>query len=264
MGEAIGRLATERAGASESARGEGAPPRTTTSIIKSKCARFALDAQDSIRQHPKITGQGLNDRAADTFDPLYVIARHAGPDWETKLHTAAIALNSTDNSDSGTALLLDIFDVFCGTTEDKMFSSDLITRLRQGATASQTLKYSVINEYQISKILRRYGVKPTTIRIGKIVNRGYLAADFREALKRYVTREDAEARMNGAYRRAQLHKEAYLEAQKEETLVRQALASAPPGKVWTISEAVAKVRELQKAAQTNGQKTESANPATSA
>src|SRR5580698_10157797 len=55
-----------------------------TAEIKSKCARFALDAHASIAQHPKINGEGLNDRAADTFDPLFVIARHRwdlSPEW---------------------------------------------------------------------------------------------------------------------------------------------------------------------------------------
>ncbi len=128
-----------------------------TTEIRAKCARFALDAHNSIAQHPKITGQGLNDRAADTFDPLYVIARHAGPDWEKKLHAAATTLSATaDSENSGAGLILDILDIFTETASEKMFSRDLVARLRDGATASQTLKYSAINEYHISKILRQY------------------------------------------------------------------------------------------------------------
>jgi hypothetical protein len=53
-----------------------------TADIKSKCARFALDMARGVGQSPKIRCDGLNDRAADTFDPLFVIARLAGQDWE--------------------------------------------------------------------------------------------------------------------------------------------------------------------------------------
>jgi hypothetical protein len=227
--------------------------------IRSKCARFALDAHESTRQHPKISGQGLNDCAADTFDPLYVIARHAGSDWENKLHAAALSLSSiADSENSGTALLLDILDVFFEYGGEKIFSHDLVAGLREGATASQTLKYSAINEFHISKMLRRYGVKPATIRIGKVVRNGYHAADFREALKRYVSREDAEARIEGAGRRAQLQEEAQAEARKEADLINQVLASSPHDKLWTAPEAMAKLRELQKLSHNVG-KTESTN-----
>ncbi|HUA66652.1 MAG TPA: DUF3631 domain-containing protein, partial [Alphaproteobacteria bacterium] len=75
--------------------------------IKAKCARFALDHRQHIGQCEKIHGDGLNDRAADTFDPLYVIARLAGQEWEEKLHAAALALaHSAQSRSSGTDLLL--------------------------------------------------------------------------------------------------------------------------------------------------------------
>jgi hypothetical protein len=39
-----------------------------TTEIKARCARFALDMAQFISESGKIRGEGLNDRAADTFE----------------------------------------------------------------------------------------------------------------------------------------------------------------------------------------------------
>jgi putative DNA primase/helicase len=256
--------------ASAEARGSKIPSirqRTIVAEIRSKCARFALDAADSIQQHPKITGQGLNDRAADTFDPLYVIARHAGPDWEKKLHAAALALSATtDSENSGASLILDILDIFTETASEKMFSRDLVARLREGATASQTLKYSAINEYHISKILRQYHIHPSHVRIGKEVSRGYLATDFRDALKRYVSEADIQARVQEMNQRWKLQAEASAQAQKEIELRQQLMATVQKnGKLgpetWAILDQLNNMKQTGSAVSSPPTKDEELNAA---
>jgi hypothetical protein len=191
-----------------------------TDDIKSRCARFALDSGAAIAQSPKIRCDGLNDRAADTFDPLFVIARLAGPAWETKLRAAALALSSTaDLEHSGAGLILDILDIFAETDVEKIFTRNLVSYLRDGGVKSQTLRGASINEYHISKILRPYGIKPVSIRIGKEVRQGYHAADFHEALKRYVSVADIEARMERIQHHWQLQAEAHAEAVKQQALL---------------------------------------------
>ncbi|HXC34777.1 MAG TPA: DUF3631 domain-containing protein [Candidatus Acidoferrales bacterium] len=177
------------------------------SAIKAKCARFAQDQGRAIGQCGKIHGDGLNDRAADTFDPLYVIARLAGEHWEQKLHTAALALAPIVQSrNSGAELLLDIYTVFALSSGEKMFTRHLIATLsnEEFATASMAAKYSSIDEFEISKRLRPYGIKPSLIRIGKKVGKGYWAKDFTEALARYVPDADVEARMKEVERENKL------------------------------------------------------------
>ena len=223
-----------------------------TAEIKSKCARFALDTVQSIAQSPKIRGDGLNDRAADTFDPLFVIARLAGQEWETKLRAAALALSSTaDTENSGASLLLDISEILVDTGNEKMFSRDIVTQLREGSLKSQTLKYSAINEYQISKMLRQYHVRSAYVRIGKEVSRGYYASDFRDAIKRYVSLADKHARMQAAERRWQLQAEATAEAQRQAELARQLMATVHKDKKIT-DEAWAILDQLNNMKQTDG------------
>ncbi|HEV2453372.1 MAG TPA: DUF3631 domain-containing protein [Verrucomicrobiae bacterium] len=100
-------------------------------VIKAKCARFALDEAQKIARHNKIRGEGLNDRAADTFDPLYVIARLAGKEWEEKLHAAALAISPGSGGSKNTAaeLLLDIFSIFLSTGKTKIFTRTLVDNI---------------------------------------------------------------------------------------------------------------------------------------
>jgi Protein of unknown function (DUF3631) len=208
-----------------------------TAEIKAKCARFALDMGQGIGSSPKIRCDGLNDRAADTFDPLFVIAHLASEDWETKLRAAALSLSSTaDTENSGSGLIMDIIDIFVDTGREKIFTRDLIPLLRDGGLKSQVLQPVNITEYQISKILRRYGIKPISVRIGKEVKNGYHAIDFREAVRRYVSYADREANLKAAHQRWQLQREAAEEAAKQQALFEKFKAVIPMDETLSDSE----------------------------
>jgi putative DNA primase/helicase len=208
-----------------------------TAEIKAKCARFTRDMAQFIAEAGKIRGEGLNDRAADTFDPLFVIARLAGEEWEEKLRAAALALCSTaDIENSGSGLILEIMDILNESTCEKMFSRDIVAGLRERGMKSQTLKNSSLNEHQMARILRPYGVKPTAIRIGREVRNGYTVSDFREALKRYVSKEDIEARIQAIDQRWKLQREAAAEEAKLEALFVKFKAALPKDKKLTEEE----------------------------
>jgi len=191
-----------------------------TAEIRSKCARFAWDAAAAIAQAPKIRGEGLNDRAADTFDPLYVIARLAGPEWEQKLHAAALDLSAVVSAQNpGAELLLDVLSVCAEYAREKIFSRELVDLLRHGQSArsviSTAVDYGFITEHRIAQMLRPYGIRPSCIRLGREVNKGYAAADLREALNRYVPRAEIEKRSTELKQLSQLEAEALQE--KEST-----------------------------------------------
>lgn len=165
--------------------------------IKAKCARFALDAGERIAFSERIRRDGLNDRAADTFDPLYAIARLAGKEWEEKLHAAAVAVSASAQSKStATDLLLDIYSIFLSTGRKKIFTSTLAEYLRdeEFTVASAALKEPALDEQKISRLLRAYGIKPSPCRMGSRVARGYAVEDFRDAIARYVPAADLEVR----------------------------------------------------------------------
>jgi putative DNA primase/helicase len=166
--------------------------------IKAKCVRFAQDFGSAIRECEKIHGDGLNDRAADTFDPLYVIARLAGKDWEQKLHAAALTLAPIAQSrSSGTELLQDIYAMLVLAKETKMFTRVILTFLKdpEFAPTSLATKYSALDELKIAQSLRPYGIKPIAIRIGKAVGKGYTIDELGDAVARYVPRAEIDARI---------------------------------------------------------------------
>ena len=179
------------------------------SVIKAKCARFALDEKQQIARHEKIRSKDLNDRAADTFDPLYVIARLAGQEWEQKLHAAALALSPGAGARSATAdLLLDMHSIFCLTGQKRMFSNRLVKLLCDEEDGlGLAAKYSALDECRLSDMLRPYGIKSATIRMGKKVGRGYFSEDFSDALARYVPTADVEARIQEVERQCKLWEE---------------------------------------------------------
>ncbi|HTV40311.1 MAG TPA: DUF3631 domain-containing protein [Candidatus Sulfotelmatobacter sp.] len=167
-------------------------------IFKAKCARFAQDFEPAIRECEKIHGDGLNDRAADTFDPLYVIARLAGQDWEQKLHTAALALAPVAQSrSSGTELLQDIYAMLVLSKETRMFTRTILTFLKDPEFAPESLvtKYSALDEFKIAQSLRPYGIKPIAFRMGKVVGRGYSVDELGDAVARYVPKAEIDARI---------------------------------------------------------------------
>jgi hypothetical protein len=169
-----------------------------TASIKAKCARFALDLGNAVRECEKIHGEGLNDRAADTFDPLYVIARLAGKAWEQRLHAAALALAPVAQSrNSGTELLQDIYAMFVLMNETKMFTRSILTCLKdpEFAPASLATKYSNLDEHKIAQNLRPYGIKPMVFRAGKHIGRGYTMEALKDAVARYVPKAEIDARI---------------------------------------------------------------------
>ena len=134
---------------------------------------------------------------------------------------------------------------------EKMFSRDIVARLRDGGMKSQALKYSSINEYHISKMLRHYGIRPTTLRVGKQVSSGYIASDFREAMERYVSEEDIEKHVEELRNKCQLQEEARAEAAKQEALIDKVVAAIPKGKFLTqheIMELTMKIKQEEEMA----------------
>jgi putative DNA primase/helicase len=115
---------------------------------------------------------GLNDRAADTWEPLIAIADLAGGDWPARARAAALALsgeNSGKDDDIDTLLLSDIRDAFDHFGNDRLSSEDLIGYLA-GLEARPWAEWShgkPMSKFQLSKRLKNYAIVSGTIRTGK-------------------------------------------------------------------------------------------------
>jgi hypothetical protein len=211
--------------------------------IKSACKRWADDHAKQVREWPRRVLPEVNDRASDTFEPLLVIAEMAGADVYEKVTQAAIRLCGHANTEPEAAgLMLDIMTVFIFRKTNRVFSRDLAEALKgkSGWIAYDVTSRGAVTELSIATTLRKYGIRPTTVRIGPEVSKGYKWEDFRQALDHYVPKQEVERKlqelhaMNDLAFEAQKEKEALaaakaaqeaVDGQKEEEAVEQIMAS---------------------------------------
>jgi hypothetical protein len=133
---------------------------------------------------------GIEDRAADVWEPLIAIGALAGEPWQDRLTAAASSLNSrrADRDPSlGIQLLRDIRDVFDQLQVDRIPSAELADQLAdiEGAPWAD-LRGVPIDAQGIAKRLRAYEVRPDSHRFGDHTARGYLREDFYDAWRRYL------------------------------------------------------------------------------
>jgi hypothetical protein len=83
------------------------------------------------------------------------------------------------------------------------------------------------------------------MRVGKEVCRGYVTEDFQEAISRYVPVADFQARVDELGRRAELQKEAKIEAEKEAALIERVMAAAPRDRAMGVQETMALITQLE-------------------
>ena len=187
--------------------------------IVRKCVRASTDLAQQVQAAETERVEGLNDRAADTYEPLAVIARLAGGDWPAKLAAAARTLNgSAYMANESAELLLDILACYYQHGAEKFFSCDLvrILRARGASNCSKLFAYESLTEHTLARTLRSYAIRPSTVRIGPMVKKGYHGTDFREALARYVPEAEVKAKLEELRREAELLDEAKKERVEQE------------------------------------------------
>lgn len=130
----------------------------------------------------------VEDRAADNWEPLVVVADLAGGDWPARARKAAVLLCAEDadadtEASLGLRLLADIRDIFGELTVSFLPSADLTARLRNASEAPwQALELSM---HKLAFLLKPYGVRPR--QNDARTARGYHAADFADPFRRYLT-----------------------------------------------------------------------------
>jgi hypothetical protein len=131
----------------------------------------------------------VDDRAADTWEPLVIVADHAGGDWPERARAAALAM-TREASDTGELsdrmrLLTDCRTVFGD--ELALPTAELLHRLR-GLPESPWGEYGPtgLTAMKVGSLLREYGIRSATIRFpGTGQAKGYQRAEFTDAWQRY-------------------------------------------------------------------------------
>lgn len=138
----------------------------------------------------------VEDRAADTWEPLIAIADHAGGTWPDLARAAVITLTTeaTDNTDTSDRIRL---LVDCHTAFDGMAAiptNILLQRLKADLEAPWTdYGNSGLTPMKLGVLLREYDIRSDTIRFpGLGQAKGYHRRDFHDAWRRYTPHLAAE------------------------------------------------------------------------
>ena len=127
----------------------------------------------------------LDDRAADSWEPLLAIADEAGGEWPERARQAALFLSAgrmEDAASYGVRLLGDIERVFEERGEDRITSAELVEAL----TAMEESPWEGMITRRLAAKLKAYGITPKQHRFGTVTCKGYLRSDFEDAWRRYL------------------------------------------------------------------------------
>jgi hypothetical protein len=142
----------------------------------------------------------VEDRAADVWEALVMVADAAGGRWPTDARMAAIALSADESKCSlGVVLLRDLQTVFSG--RDKMRTEeilDALCSLPESPWRHFHANGDAISDRDLSRLLRPYRIRSKDVWVEGRSAKGYTADDLRDAWERYVhpltVREDREVR----------------------------------------------------------------------
>ena len=151
----------------------------------------------------------VEDRAADTWEPLIAIGDLAGGDWPARARKAAIALTAEDDTDTtlGARLLADLRDAF--DDAEAMHGETILTGLHKVSEAPWGDDFGhPMNARDMARLLRPYGIKSVDVKIDGTNRKGYRRDHLHETWIRYLPPGDgvcatsarsATTRVNGGW-----------------------------------------------------------------
>jgi hypothetical protein len=132
----------------------------------------------------------LDDRAEDSWEPLFAIADLAGGDWPERARCTALTLFNPDQreDDSMTArLLADIHTVFTANGNERLKTADLIAELCTIEESPWGDWYGKqLTPHSLSKLLRPHRIKTMPVWAEGRTVKGYKAEQFAEAWLRVL------------------------------------------------------------------------------
>jgi len=132
--------------------------------------------------------EGIEDRDADVWEALLVVADKAGGRWPRKARAAAqeLVAQAKDRSASlGVQLLDNLREVF-GTSDAMQTEAILATLNNKQEWPWGDLRGKPLDGHKLAKLLRRYDIKPKQIRFGEATAKGYPREAFEDSWARYL------------------------------------------------------------------------------
>jgi hypothetical protein len=179
----------------------------------------------------------LEDRAADTWEPLVAVADLAGGQWPERARAAAAVMTAAEaeqeeDTSASVRLLGDLREVFDQADADALYSGTILDALHKLDEAPWADWYGhPLSTRDLAKLLRPYGVRAKNVREhGAEPRKGYTRADLHEPWTRYVPLRPLRP-PHGDETPAQPGREAVADAQP-----RSATSATPPGLVADVAD----------------------------
>lgn len=163
-------------------------------ILVKLCERLAVWAAGAVDALTDAEpAMPVEDRAADTWEPLIAVADAVGGDWPKRGRAACVALvagadEADEDSSLSTKLLADIKTVFTDKVASFLSTADLVAALR--AIEESPWNDFEFNARKLAQRLRQFGVKPGRDTSGQI--RGYTLESLTDAFARYTRQEPSD------------------------------------------------------------------------
>jgi Protein of unknown function (DUF3631)/Toprim-like len=166
----------------------------TAAPVRERVEHFASAELEALQLAEPELPEELGDRAADVWEPLLAIADRAGGEWPRRARRAALALSAKQTSEDdslGVRLLGDSRAVFLRRDAERIFTEELLDGLAQIDDAPWGDWYGKrISPRKVAQLLKPYGIRPKTIRIGEATKSGYERGWFADAWSRYLPESD--------------------------------------------------------------------------
>jgi hypothetical protein len=163
-------------------------------------------ARDHLRElHHAAPVMPLEDRAADTWEPLIATADLAAGEWPERARQAAIAMTRAESqqeedSTASVRLLADLRDLFDQAGADALYTTTILERLHKLDDAPWADWYGhPLTTRDLAKLLRPYDVASKSVREGGTgeARKGYHRADLHEPWSRYLPSHGAHGSHDG-------------------------------------------------------------------
>lgn len=134
----------------------------------------------------------ITDRQNDMAEPLLAIAQLAGGDWLQRLTRALQAVfanQGAEDTSTGVILLADIRDAFNDHHTDRLTSTQLLDYLLEleDRPWAEWHRGKPMTTNNLAWQLKKHGIRPSAMRLGGEVAKGYKRCEFEESWERYCS-----------------------------------------------------------------------------
>lgn len=158
-------------------------------LLRDRLADWLEPQIDRLRAARPELPEELDDRAQDSWEPLFAIADLAGADWPHRAREAALALTTGDEREDdslSTQVLRDIQAIF-DAKGPRIKSADLLASLHEIEESPWGDRNGKpLSAHGLARLLRPYRIRSMTVKIDGDVVRGYKAEQFTDAFARVL------------------------------------------------------------------------------